>query len=323
MSETGNIEELAKRISAEIFKWLKWETCPIKDTDWECVSEKHTSGTHPSDVVFYYDEPYSGNRLYLNTDLKSYKKISISPNQIKKALISLSKAVECANISPDWQNKYLTDDSTSNVKGLLFIYNNDNKFDNDFSSYLSDITLKQVKLSGSNQIIIFGPDKIKYLLNLITDIKSFISEGKMPVENGYTFFYPELVLNKTHGNEWNQPATIELLTSPWLIVKHKIPNNVNNGYIIYYDRSGNTVDEFIYLLDSLSHLQLLLSDSPIDIRLIGPCNDAKANYLRAKDSYLNSWGLDEARKNYLNRINVHSINIVHSEYNPMEIGMER
>ena len=30
--------------------------------------------THPSDVVFYYDEPYSSYRTYVNTDLKSYKK---------------------------------------------------------------------------------------------------------------------------------------------------------------------------------------------------------------------------------------------------------
>ena len=323
MSETGNIEELAKIISTDIFNWLKWNTCSIKDQDWDCVNEKHNKKTHPADVVFYYDEPYSGTRLYLNTDLKSYKKISISAAKMKNALVSLSKSVECANVSSDWQDKFLVDDSTSNVKGLLFVYNNDNLFDKDFPTYLSDVSLKQVKLTESNQIIIFGPDKINHLLNIVNDIKNFIAQGVIPSKDDYTFFYRDLFLHKAHGDEWNQPATIEALTSPWVIVKYKVPENRNDGYIVYYNREGKTVDEFVYLLDSLSHLQLLLNEAPIHIRLMNPSNNAKNNYLKAKKSYLNTWGYDAAREKHLDRIEVHSINIVQTTYNPMEIGMER
>ena len=55
MSETGNIEELAKLVSNEIFKWFKWNTCPLKDTDWQCVIDSHEKKTHPADVVFDND----------------------------------------------------------------------------------------------------------------------------------------------------------------------------------------------------------------------------------------------------------------------------
>lgn len=74
MSETGNIEELAKIVSGDIFKWFKWKVCALKDADWKCVIDSHKKNTHPSDVVYYYDDPYSGDVIYINTDLKSYKK---------------------------------------------------------------------------------------------------------------------------------------------------------------------------------------------------------------------------------------------------------
>jgi len=88
MSETGNIEELAKLVSNDIFKWFKWKTCALKDADWKCVIDDHKKRTHPADVVFYYDDPYSGNVIYLNTDLKSYKKGSISPPCVRLVVAS-------------------------------------------------------------------------------------------------------------------------------------------------------------------------------------------------------------------------------------------
>ncbi len=65
MAETGNIETLAKMVSRDIFQWFKWKSCPLTDVNWECVLEEHTKKkTHPSDVVYYYDEPYSGKTTY-------------------------------------------------------------------------------------------------------------------------------------------------------------------------------------------------------------------------------------------------------------------
>lgn len=74
MSETTNTAALANKVFDEIFQWLKWELCTPKDINWECCNqEKHNTKTHPSDIVFYYKDPYTGKTQYINTDLKSYK----------------------------------------------------------------------------------------------------------------------------------------------------------------------------------------------------------------------------------------------------------
>ena len=61
MSETTNTAALANKVFDEIFQWLKWELCTPKDINWECCNqEKHNTKTHPSDIVFYYKDPYTG-----------------------------------------------------------------------------------------------------------------------------------------------------------------------------------------------------------------------------------------------------------------------
>lgn len=65
MPETGNIEEMAKQVSREIFSIFGWKSDGPMDHDWECVSPvKHDVTTHPSDLVLHYDDPYSELRLY-------------------------------------------------------------------------------------------------------------------------------------------------------------------------------------------------------------------------------------------------------------------
>lgn len=321
MSETGNIEELAKSVSNEIFKWFKWKACPLTDTDWECVSDHHKKNTHPADVVFYYDDPYSGNVIYLNTDLKSYKKGSISSSSISNALKSLSMSVECSNVSEDWQSKYLIDDiGFDKVIGLLFIYNHDDKFDKDLSELVESIDFEKIDIPEGVNLIVFDPDRIRNLLNIVNDIKGLVADGLLP-QKDYTFFYPDLVMSKRHGEEWGQPASIEALTSPWLILKHRKTDDIDEGYLIYYHMAGETVDEFIYLIDAMSHYQMLLSSKPIRVRFTNGCPEASNNFNKAKIEYLKMWGADEAREIQLNRIDARKITKVVASYCPMEIGM--
>ncbi|MGB0289393.1 hypothetical protein [Aequoribacter sp.] len=180
MSETGNIEALAKLVSQDIFKWFKWDTCGLKDTDWRCVTTSHKKRTHPADVVFYYDDPYSGKVIYLNTDLKSYKKGSITATSISKALSSLSISVECANVSEDWQDKYLVNDiGFDSVIGMLFIYNHDDEFDKDLPVLAILLTATNKRfLICSNQLLttlprlcMAGNDKGNFSTHLIVVVE--------------------------------------------------------------------------------------------------------------------------------------------------------
>jgi len=321
MSETGNIEELAKIVSDDIFKWFKWNVCPVKDTDWACVTPDHKKKTHPADAVFYYDDPYSGSSVYINTDLKSYKKGSISATGLSKALVSLSMAVECANISEDWQKKYLVADfGFDRVIGMLFIFNHDNEFDKDLADIVESIEFEKIHIQESVKLILLDPLKIRTLVNVVNDMKGLVADNSLP-RTEYTFFYPDLVMAKRHGEEWCQPASIEALTSPWLIIKHKNTNQIEEGFLIYYHMDGDTVDEFVYLIDAMSHYQMLLSNKPIRVRFTDPGGEAANNFNKAKIEYLKMWGADEAREAQLNRIEARTISRVLPNYCPMEIGM--
>ncbi|MEM9213214.1 MAG: hypothetical protein AAGD25_02610 [Cyanobacteria bacterium P01_F01_bin.150] len=324
MSETSNIAALADQISEDIFSWLKWCHRPLKDTNWECVSIHHEKETHPSDVVFYYDDPYTGKVIYLNTDLKSYKKESITKGALEKSLKSLSMAVECANISKDWQNKFLLSHAGSaEVIGLLFIYNHDGRFDTSLYKHLFKIKLKSLDISEKNKIVILEPQRIMMLFNIVHDLKSLVADQKMTRPENYTFFYPDLVLAKAHGDSWSHAASIEMITGPWLIIKHKATEKNKEGYLIYYMRDGDDIDEYVYFLDALSRFQMLLEDTPIRVRLINSVENSANIFDAAKDKYLSEWGSDITRRRRLDDISMRTISARETSFNLTEIGMRK
>jgi len=323
MAETSNIAALSERISNEIFTWFKWSSRPLRDSNWECVLGHHNKKTHPSDVVFHYDDPYTGKVLYLNTDLKSYTASSITKSQLENAVESLSLSVECANISEEWQRKFsLPHAGSSEVIGLLFVYNHDNNFHKDFNSLLEKIRLNRLGITGKNRIVVFGPQMILNLFNIVHDLKDLVAEQKMTRHSDFTFFYPDLFLSKAHGDQWSHAASIELLVGPWIIIKHKgIADQIKEGYLIYYMRDGSQVDEFVYFLDALSRFQMLLGDEPIRIRLVKAIGEAANNFNIAKEKYLSVWGADAQRAKRLNEISINSIPTRETSFNLVEIGM--
>jgi len=323
MAETGNIEKLAKIVSKDIFKWFKWGTCKPKDMNWNCVLEHHAGKkTHPSDVVFYYDDPYSGFTKYYNTDLKSYAKESITKNSLKNALFNLSMATECANISTEWQNIFLLDAANfDNVSGLLFIYNHDNEYDRDFIDILSAVEFDSLSIAEDNQLFVLGPNIIRRLNDIVSDMRMLKSDDLFPGPEDYSFFYPDLIRSRRCGDEWGKPATIESLTSPWLIIKHRSGEEYKSGFVIYYHHSGETVEEFIYLLDAMSHYQMFSSDYSIRVRFTDASSHAPTNFEKAKREYLKMWGDDQARKTQMEVIEAENITNFTRAFNPMEIGM--
>lgn len=91
MAETANIAAMAERLSNELFSEFFWKRTGPMNANWACQKQqRHEKKTHPSDVVFYYDDPYSRHRVYVNCDLKSYAKSSITAPALRGALESLS-----------------------------------------------------------------------------------------------------------------------------------------------------------------------------------------------------------------------------------------
>ena len=88
--------------------------------------------------------------------------------------------MECANISEDWQRKFLLPHvGSSEVMGLLFVYNHDNKFDKNFDILLGKIKPSRLNIQEKNKIAVFGPGTILNLLNIVHDLKDLVAEQQM------------------------------------------------------------------------------------------------------------------------------------------------
>jgi hypothetical protein len=339
VSEVANIAEVANRVANEIFKWFKWEKVPYMDENFDCVkveNHKKVKGKkeshqgemhqHPVDVVFEYFDPYLNKKILLNTDLKSYSKKSISAGKVESALVSLAKTIECAKASKEWKKKYKLNDDPFEIRGLLFIYNHDNEYDGNFLTTLAKIKSKKIPIDKGQVLHIIHPLSIRYLTTVVADLKGLCVDEGFPLDD-YTFLYPELYLHKHSGNYKNYPATIELLCAPFMLIKHgplkieegnKIHRSGSGGYIIYYNRSGETEYEFMYLFDLLSRFQMLSSDKTISIRVANnnPSNLIKNNYRRAIEKYVREWGGDDFKRKDLERIEMVVINVSVHQFRP-------
>ncbi len=110
MAETANIAKMAKLISDDLFAEFFWQQVGPIDTNWTCENQDlHNVKTHPSDVVFFYNNPYSLSRTYVNVDLKSYATGSITKAKITPSIESLAKSVSCAEKSQEWQERFIHD----------------------------------------------------------------------------------------------------------------------------------------------------------------------------------------------------------------------
>lgn len=89
--EVSAIAEMANIVSSEIFNWFKWTRFPLMDQNFKCLktdkhappkkkeqsldsapapteaSEQERLRKHPVDVVFSYIDPYTAQRVMLNT----------------------------------------------------------------------------------------------------------------------------------------------------------------------------------------------------------------------------------------------------------------
>lgn len=327
MSETINIGEIAAKLSKDIFKHFMWEMHPKHDDNFLCSIKEHLGegkkkkDTHPGDVVFYYDDPYLGKRIYLHTDLKSYAKDSITSTSLRNAFKSLCMTIECAKESQDWRQKYSVDASEQHeVRGLLFIHNHDNGYGKPFYDAVDKVNLQNLPIAPGSIIHFLGPQDIQRLYSIANDIIRLKHEDILPKK--YSFYYPDMVMIRRQGDVWNQPATIETLTSPYIIIKHECTDSHGKGYIIYYNATGACTEEFEYFLDSLSRYQMLDSGEEIKVRVThsGTIDELRSKFHMAKKKYIKAWGFDPIRAEILESIEIDEVTSVTNTYNPGKMG---
>jgi len=180
--------------------------------------------------------------------------------------------------------------------------------------------LQNLPVAENNYVHFLGPQDIQRLYSIGNDIIRLKIEDELPKQ--YTFYYPDLVLSRRQGDVWNQSATIETLTGPYIIIKHQATDNIGSGYVIYYNRPGNSSEEFEYFIDSLSRYQMLESGERIRIRVTdeNAVDDLKSVFQMAKKKYVKAWGFDPGREAILNQIEIDRITAVSNNYTPGDMG---
>jgi hypothetical protein len=325
VAETVNIAEVATKLSDDIFTHFLWSAHPLRDANFACVSEKHSrkdAHTHPGDVVFSYDDPYLGKRMYLHTDLKSYSKESLTTAKLKSALVSLGKTVECARASDEWRELWSAPTGDPfEIHGLLFVHNHDHAYSKSFAEAVQSVG--DVQCPANVVLHFLGPEDISRLHSIAFDLLRL----KMQTLKGkgeYTFWYPDLVLTRRHGDIWGQSASIEYLTGPHLFVRYRSDDQPDTGgsYLIYYNRPAATREEFVYFLDALSRFQLLEEEKSITVRVTHPLAGDKlaSTFHAAKEHYAKAWGFDERRRAILSKIQIDRLTILTDNLNINDMG---
>ncbi|MGR5078842.1 hypothetical protein [Photobacterium swingsii] len=352
MGETSNIAKMAEKVSEDIFKWFKWEHLPIKDLNFTChKGNLHSSSTkdkktHPVDTIFKYRDPYKGKEIIFNTDLKSYQKTSIKTSSVRDAMWSLAKTIDCAAGSEEWRKRYALGSMNYEVRGMLFVYNHDGQYDTTFKELFKPkvkggkltggIKISNIPLREGQKIHLVEPLLVQYMRTIISDMDKLHREGLFP-EKKYSFYYPDLIQHKLKGDTESHPATIELISGPYMIIKHaEITKWCEEscapvvrhqpGYVIYYNQDGSTELEFTYLFDLLSNLQMLRTkEEKIRIRVAHrkPFADISSNYLTAIKIYTHKLGGDEFKAEVLKAIEFDVIEQTKDIFSTNDIGWER
>lgn len=183
---------------------------------------------------------------------------------------------------------------TPNVCGLLFVYNHDGEYDKDFSSLLDGVNHKDLMLPKGAQLFVLGPRDVFWIDNVRYDIRQLrgaAGANALPAATHCKFFYPQLDGRANLQPEKARAATLEMLTSPWIVFEYKHgPNLAQRGVIVFYRRSGESEEEFMYLLDFLRHYQVMEDASKVEVRSIATDAAAGARFQKAKQRYIESLG---------------------------------
>lgn len=348
MGETVNTAEMAQKIADEVFAVFGWQQRGPLNENWACCKEHKAKGaegdeattkknkvsdgdeagggakkvkTHPSDVVFRYDDPYTDAATYLTTDLKSYGDSSITKVTVGKALRSLCATVDCANVG-EFQDRYVSGDTRWHAHGLLFIYNHAGDYAPDeFAKLVRDATPANIRAPKDGRVFVLGPGEIAHLHAVARDL--MVYRGKVQKPIAYRWFTPDLIIRKSRSPTFGEAAPIEVLLGPWQIAgvvdeNQPLPSRLR---LYYRCRGPATVEEFEYLIEFLFRHRLL--DYEIDLCFVGSEGPTLDKYQAAVNNVVEGlYGLDEFRKR-LNKVKPQVLAEFQTRFSSIDIGMER
>ena len=323
MAETENIARLAEIVSNDLFARFFWGRTGSWNQNWACENEAHKPRkTHPSDVVFYYDEPYALSRIYLNCDLKSYASRTINAGVIQSALEDLAQTLTCMETSETWQQMYVHEGSSPFMCGLLFIYNHDGDYDRNFDHLLTSVKYDEIQIPRGSQIIVLGPQQIRWLDNVRYEMVYMRGNGELPGEQFCRFEYPHLVRKKKVQIEKAKAATVDMLTGPWVTLGYDAVNDQPPGILIFYRGKGASAEEFLYLIDYLMHYQMVKPGLRLRVRTLDPDANAAAHFERAIVECTEKYQGGTEIADLLRNIEYKQIAHVHRSFSQIEVGME-
>jgi hypothetical protein len=274
MAETAHIQRMAELAGDSIFSVFGWQRAPLMNQNSDCEEKQRhhkvrKNGSHPTDAVFSYIDPYSGYQIHVNTDLKSYAKGTIDNADLAKVIRDIGHAVECANKSTQWKELYVDQTRNHQVIGLVFVYNHDGGYDADFAQTLAGLAPSSFELHPMMYVGVVGPQRVIYLNSVAADIKDLTYRKIIPAPEHCRFRFPHL--NRTMAlHPKSNAAPLSILLSPLIVLSYVFskqdPENMAKdahprGIVAYYDGPGETIDEFKYLLD-----YFLSTSSPTKLR---------------------------------------------------------
>lgn len=330
MAETANIAKIAELLSADILSVFGWKLKGPKNYSWPCLKpeehhKKRIKKLHPTDAVFIYTDPYTGQPTYVLADLKSYSVGTLYSTDLSKSLRSLGQTVECAKISSDWQQLYADQSDNIEVVGMLFIYNHDNKLDKDFFKLLDAATPGRIDVPKGQRVFILSPERILALNSAAKDILILRGKDELPPALNCSFPYPDLVNHKSFESH-SRAATIESLLAPWLIISYRSKGSLGTGKIVYLLQDGSSIDDFKYLFDYMFRYQMVSEEEKIRVRAIRSSPDAASNFDTAILQYSRDyWPLAATSQTQselrMKSFSFESVTTVVESFSQIEIGL--
>ncbi|MDI1343292.1 MAG: hypothetical protein PSV22_04210 [Pseudolabrys sp.] len=347
--ETAQIAEIANQVSNEIFSRFGWKRVGPKDHNFKAfdiLEEKQSSGDDadedgagekppaapsamverdfPADVVFRYDDPYSGEAIFIHFDLKSYAESSLKANTTRKALRSLARAIRVAENSADWKQKFAATTSNFSIHGALFVYNHDNKAPSRVDDFLAKLNSNSVPVPEKKRLYVFTPRRINYLITLLNDQNALIAGSQIPKgdEGEVSVYYPYGVRAKPQ-KPLLPYASAEQLLGPILVLHYRYQGRPDRGYVVYYDGPGTAVDEYLYLFEMFFKRGFITDDETVHLRLSNADQNALAVFAEARDFFITSYHELPEFKAKMDQIKFHRVTNVVKEFSTVDLGMDR
>lgn len=92
--------------------------------------------------------------------------------------------------------------------------------------------------------------------------------------------------------------------------------------MVFVKNRGDTVDEFLYLIEYLMHYQVITDGTEVTIRLLDPHANSSANFAKAKDQYITDYQGGEEIKQVLNGIDMGKLEHVRTSFCELELSRQ-